>query len=65
MYMRRNLADLRRRDLSHTAALHGYIQMPLQAHRVEMQGLSAIPVQNFGLVVMVGWRTRMDETGIS
>src|SRR5271165_2770281 len=49
MYMRLNVADLRRCSLSHTDALHGYITAPFQTYSFEMQAISLFHRQNFGL----------------
>jgi hypothetical protein len=54
MYMRQNLADLRRFCLSHADALHGYITASRHAYRVEMPGLSAFPPPELRASVPVG-----------
>jgi hypothetical protein len=52
MYMRRNVADLRRRGLSHGDALHGYIKAPVCAQAIGISEISVSSRQNFGLVIV-------------
>jgi threonine/homoserine efflux transporter RhtA len=51
--MRKNIADLKRRALSHDDALHGYKTAPHQAYRLEMQEISPSRRQNFGLRIVL------------